>query len=87
MSPSTLQKACLTATGLTPCRYFIHRRLKQARAALLAADPHEALVTNIALEHGFTEHGRFSVRYRELFGESPSDTLRRSPRTLFTLPG
>jgi AraC-like DNA-binding protein len=87
VSPSTLQKAFISATGLPPCQYFIRRRLNQARAALLAADPRESFVTNIAFEHGFTEHGRFSVRYRELFGESPSDTLRRAPRKMFVIPG
>jgi len=87
VSPSTLQSAFLSVTGLPPCRYFIHRRLNEARAALLAADPGEARVTDIALEHGFTEHGRFSVRYRELFGETPSETLRRSRRKLFAIPG
>jgi len=37
-------------------------------------------VTQIALAHGFTHMGRFSVEYQRQFGESPSVTLRRRPR-------
>jgi transcriptional regulator GlxA family with amidase domain len=33
-------------------------------------------VKEAAYSCGFTEMGRFSVYYRELFGESPSTTLR-----------
>jgi hypothetical protein len=34
-------------------------------------------VTGIATEFGFFELGRFAVRYRERFGEKPSETLAR----------
>jgi len=47
------------------------------RRALLRADPSKATVTRIVTDHGFWELGRFSIVYRALFGESPSETLRR----------
>jgi AraC family ethanolamine operon transcriptional activator len=37
-------------------------------------------VTKIATRLGFRELGRFSVEYREMFGESPSATLRQALR-------
>jgi hypothetical protein len=47
-----------------------------ARCALQKADPGVSRVTDIATEHGFWELGRFSVNYRQLFGESPITTLK-----------
>ena len=58
--------------------YLREIRLKRAREALLAADPCSATsVTEIALDSGFVHLGRFSSEYRNRFGESPSQTLRR----------
>ena len=35
-------------------------------------------VARLALDYGFAHLGRFSQDYRKLFGEPPSQTLRRS---------
>jgi AraC family ethanolamine operon transcriptional activator len=77
VSPSTLENSFKKITGLTPHTFFLRRRLNRARAALLDADYDAERVTDIALENGFTELGRFAVRYRQMFGETPSETLRR----------
>jgi AraC-like DNA-binding protein len=53
-------------------------RLAGARRALLATDCKLATVTDIATYFGFMELGRFSVEYRKVFGESPSQTLHRA---------
>jgi transcriptional regulator GlxA family with amidase domain len=76
VAPRTLHMHCLVAFGMSPARYLRQRRLCRARAALLAGDPYRDSVTAIALRFGFTEQGRFSVAYREAFGERPIDTLR-----------
>jgi transcriptional regulator GlxA family with amidase domain len=73
----TLRIACEEHLGMGPIRYFSLRRMHLVRCALLCADPSTATVTRIATDHGFWELGRFSVAYRSLFGETPSETLRR----------
>ena len=76
VSPTTLENPFKKITELTPHTFFLRRRLNRARTALRSADHLEGCVTDIALEHGFTELGRFAVRYRQMLGESPSETLR-----------
>jgi transcriptional regulator GlxA family with amidase domain len=52
-------------------------RLSGARRALL--DPTQTTtVTAVALRWGFLEFGRFSMQYRQRYGEVPSETLRRA---------
>lgn len=80
--PGTLENAFKSVTGVTPHAFFLRRRLNQARSALLCEEAYQRNGTDIALGLGFSELGRFSVRYREMFGESPSKTLRRSPVTV-----
>jgi len=62
--------------GMSPMQYLRNSRFEKVREALGRADPEQS-VTEIAMNWGFTHMGRFSVEYRQRFGESPSDTLRR----------
>jgi AraC-like DNA-binding protein len=78
----TLRAACEEHLGMGPIRYLSLRRMHLVRRALLRADPSTATVTRLATDHGFWELGRFSVTYRTLFGESPSESLRRPPDDL-----
>jgi transcriptional regulator GlxA family with amidase domain len=79
VSERTLRKAFHKAHGAAPCRHLRMLRLSRARRALLSADGDRATVTEIATGFGFGELGRFSVEYRKVFGESPSQTLSRAP--------
>jgi len=79
ISGRTLRKAFHKIRTLPPCRHLRMLRLSQARRALLGADAKRATVTEIATCFGFVELGRFSVEYRKVFGESPSQTLHRVP--------
>lgn len=78
VSSRTLRLASQEILGVSPLQYLLLRRMHMARLALRNADPADARVTEIATKHGFWELGRFAVQYRGLFGETPSDTLRRA---------
>jgi len=81
VSGRTLRSACQSQLGLSPTQYIQLWRMHQARRKLQQANPELESVTDIATALGFWELGRFSVGYRALFGESPSETLRaRSQR-------
>ena len=82
----TLEYAFRNHLGTTPHHYFRLHRFTRAHRQLLQSEPGEACVTEIATQSGFNELGRFAVEYRQLFGERPSDTLRRHPRQLPSLP-
>lgn len=71
-----LQLAFRREVGCSPREYLMTCRLEVARSRLLAANE-GATVTQIALECGFSDMTVFSRRYREQFGEKPSETLRR----------
>jgi AraC-like DNA-binding protein len=60
-----------------PIRFLTLRRMHLVHRALLRADSSKSTVTQIVTDHGFWELGRFSVAYRALFGESPSETLQQ----------
>jgi AraC-like DNA-binding protein len=75
----TLRSACEDHIGMGPIRYLNLRRMHLVRRALGRAVPSATTVTRIVTDHGFWELGRFSVAYRNLFGETPSVTLGRPP--------
>jgi AraC-like DNA-binding protein len=72
----TLRLACQEQLGVSPVQYVMLHRMQAVRRALQKADPDITRVTDIATEHGFWELGRFAVKYRHAFGETPSATLR-----------
>lgn len=61
--------------GISPIRYLRLLRYARARRDLLIADPENTTVTDVAVRWHFWHFGRFSVEYRKLYGESPSETL------------
>ncbi len=77
VSERTLRAACEEHLGMGPVRYLFLRRMHLVRRALLQTDASTTTVTRLATNLGFWELGRFSVAYRNLFGESPSQSLRR----------
>jgi AraC-like DNA-binding protein len=73
----TLQRAFQRILRMPPLRYLKLRQLNQVYAALCGADARGQLVTDVLTRHGVTELGRFAGEYRALFGEQPSQTMRR----------
>jgi AraC family ethanolamine operon transcriptional activator len=73
-TPRAIQYALKSALGVGPYQYLLDRRLQRVRRELLH---HHTTVTAAAFEHSFENLGRFSSQYARLFGERPSDTLRR----------
>ena len=71
----TLQRCFRQYFDVTITEYLKTIRLEAARRELAAGHPSEDSVTTIALENGFTHLGRFSVEFRERFGQSPKKTL------------
>jgi AraC family ethanolamine operon transcriptional activator len=62
--------------GMPPLAFHRRLRLNAARRELAGSRPGETTVTDVALRRGFEHFGRFSVDYRQMFGESPIATLR-----------
>ena len=65
---------------MTPVRYLKVRRMNGVRRELNAAAGGLASVAEVARRWGFSDLGRFAGEYRSLFGELPSETLRRRRR-------
>ncbi|WP_425046272.1 helix-turn-helix domain-containing protein [Primorskyibacter sp. S87] len=66
--------------GIGPRKFRELVRLNALRAGLFRSTPDVTSVTVLAHEHGFSELGRMAARYQNLFGELPSETLKRKPR-------
>ncbi|MEV1295290.1 AraC family transcriptional regulator [Pseudonocardia sp. NPDC049635] len=79
-SVRSMQEAFRRELGTSPLQMLIRIRLAKARAELRAGDPAAVTVADVASRWGFGNLGRFSRRFREEFGELPSDVLRNCPK-------
>ena len=76
-SVSSIYRTFRRHRGYTPMEFLKRVRMRLARQQLLQAGPGSS-VTVIALECGFAHLGRFAAEYKRHFGESPSDTIKRT---------
>ena len=81
VSERTLRNAFTDVYCQSPKRYLVTQRLLAVRHALRAAATPGSTVTGIATDHGFFELGRFALKYKAAFGESPSHTLRKTAQS------
>lgn len=74
VSPRSLRDGFQRFRNVSPMRLLKLTRLDNVHIALKKANADDS-VTSIALEHGFTELGKFSRDYKQRFGMLPSQTL------------
>ena len=80
VSVRTLNNAVVAIRGLSLHRYMRLRRLWRVRQLLVQGAAEESLKA-IALANGFWHMGEFRTLYRDLFGETPTQTLRQPADT------
>jgi len=78
VSARTLLMCCHEYLGMGPKRYLLLRHMHLVRRALQTATPDTATVTGILTRHGVWQFGRCAGRYKLMFGENPSNTLRHA---------
>jgi methylphosphotriester-DNA--protein-cysteine methyltransferase len=64
--------------GMGPARLAKLHRLNRVRRMLVEGTPDEVKVMKVLSACDVTEFGRFAGEYKAIFGEKPSDTLKRS---------
>ncbi|MGV6876175.1 AraC family transcriptional regulator [Pseudochelatococcus sp. B33] len=62
--------------GVSPLAHVRTVRMRMVRERLLNPRDNDT-VTSVATDWGFHQLGRFAAQYRQMFGETPSQTLRR----------
>ncbi len=77
VSERTLRHSFRDRLGMTPKAYVRDRRLNLVRKALRDTAAPVAKIADIANRCDFWHMGQFAADYRRLFGELPSETLRR----------
>lgn len=77
LTPRTVQYMFRKYLDTTPTAYLREVRMRSARKELLVSDRTDTTVGAVAARWGFAHTGRFAVHYRDAYGESPHETLRR----------
>jgi AraC family ethanolamine operon transcriptional activator len=80
VSRRTLQYSFQEVLGINPVRFLRTIRLNGVRRSLKSAGDGAASVQDVAANWGFWHLGHFVTEYKQMFGELPSETLRRGRR-------
>ncbi len=62
--------------GTTPMKFILRSRLEKVREELIKPDQDQN-ITQIATKWNFSQLGRFSACYKKVYGETPTQTLRK----------
>jgi AraC-like DNA-binding protein len=76
VSARSMYRAFRDFREISPMSHLRDTRLRRVREDLLRAGP-EAAVSDILSRRGISEFGRFAAYYKQHYGETPSQTLRR----------
>lgn len=76
VSPRTVSRI-FAAHDTTPMNVVWHERLTASRKALTEGKARN--ITQVALDHGFSDMSHFSLAFRKAFGCSPSSLVNRMP--------
>lgn len=77
ISPRLLQKAFAQEYDCSPMRFVARARLERIRQELERSSD-ATRVIDVMMSYGITQGGKFAKEYQQLFGEKPSDTLKRA---------
>jgi AraC-like DNA-binding protein len=77
VSSRLLQKAFSLHCGCPPMRFVAQERLQGIRQELERRSTTDTKIVDVMMDYGLTQGGKFAKEYQQLFGEKPSDTLKR----------
>jgi AraC-like DNA-binding protein len=77
MSPRGVELLFRESLDISPNTFIRNQRLHGVRRVLLNSEKEAGLVKKSAMDWGFSHMGHFSRNYRQLFGETPSETVAR----------
>lgn len=75
VSRRTLQYSFESILGISPSQFLRATRLNQVRRKLLSS--RGISIADAAASQGFYHQSQFTADYKHLFGERPSETLKR----------
>jgi len=79
VSRRSLQYSFEQGLGISPIQYIRECRLNEIRRILLSSEQ-QITIADLALNFGFFHLGTFNAQYKQLFAETPTQTLQRSER-------
>lgn len=77
MSIRTLHASFQQVLQTTPMDYLRRIRMERVRTELISNPDPDVKITDLAARWGFYHPSRFAARYRETYGELPSETVLR----------
>lgn len=77
VSRRALQYCFEKGFGMSPIQYIRDCRLNEIRRLLLKEES-DIIIADLALDFGFFHIGTFNAQYKYLFGETPTQTIKRS---------